>query len=827
MLVEQAVYGEVKGGHGLRATSGDRTLAIELASRLDLPDTAPPGADWSPFVSGFPYGERYVIARTFRDPNATRAGMVLSHALIVPIDAIVATADLRPIFGILITEPNAPANLLTLNIVTSESPSPVVSELPSTAAALVARGVTGPVVRVGHEEFEALIVSLWGRLWPALRRGFSFRLSFGPGDLVEDPPPVLVCTPTSLAARWQGHRLLDRFARSAPSLASEMLNGHDTGEPLRAFADMIGAELASFGELALLEQAYRFAVLEPDLIGNTIAAVRLTERLSPDLNRGEAGKGSLLNHLTLQLEGATPNDFLPLRNLRLQGFTQTEPVWEALAHRVGKSPFLEGDDAAFLNVVADALTADKASGEWRGAVLDGLAVAARASVKAFPSALWRWAAANPALTGPLWSQLGVDKALEERLVQVAPQTLGRDAARPILAIAAKKGLYRLHGAVAAAAYTPIEAVRLQLSVEPTPSSQGVPLALGRASPAQIVACAIDVGDLRLVPLAADVVAKKPELLAKIDMSNKVARAIWSAALGTSLDAWRGPGDPRAAFDQFLIDFLDGTEIPLELIDRLAHTPLGDLNAFPRRAELWLKLTGPSRNRLLRATGAAWLQNAEASQEPSSVEPALCEVILVDRNLDTLLERLARGGIARAAQLVAVLGGFDETRFRRWLGTAADRTRPMPPADAEAIGRLAVERRWQGVVDDLMGMLRWGRDDVRPALRTCISLVGFFDRFLYGLSHVTSSEKWDALVELAAELYPTGPNHDGLWERAGGRDSDLGWGGNGRSRWRDALGRIRRGGGPRIDTLLREMQSDYPANTELRYLAEDREFGGRR
>src|SRR5574337_161690 len=82
--------------------------------------------------------------------------------------------------------------------------------------------------------------------------------------------------------------------------------------------------------------------------------------------------------------------------------------------------------------------------------------------------------------------------------------------------------------------------------------------------------------------------------------------------------------------------------------------------------------------------------------------------------------------------------------------------------------------------------------VRPALRTCISLVGFFDRFLYGLSHVTSSEKWDALVELAAELYPTGPNHDGLWERAGGRDSDLGWGGNGRSRWRDALGRIRRG-----------------------------------
>lgn len=827
MIIDQAIYGEVKGGHGLRAASGDRALAIELASRLDLPDNAPPGTDWSPFVSGFPYRDWYVIARTFRDPNAGRAGMVLSHALIAPIDTLVTTPDLRPMFGQLITEPMVPADIRALNIVPSNTLPPAVSELTVTAAALVTRGATGPVVRVGYQEFESLVASLWAQLWPALRRGFSFRLSFGPSDLVEVPQPALVCTPASLVGRWQGHRLLDRFVSETASLASGLLSGSGTGEPVRSFADMIGAEPSSFSELALLEQAYRFAVLEPDSISNAIAAVRLVERLSPDPSHGEVGKGSLLNHLILMLESASPNDILTLRNLQLHGFAQSERVWTALVLRVTDNPFLDTEDVTFRHVVTDAIKVDKASAEWRRAVLDGLSGAARKSVESFPAALWRWAEADPELTEPLWSHLGVSKPLEDRLVQLAPTQIGRDAVKPILAYAEKKGLYRLHGASAGAAYAPFEAVRLQISVEPMPASDGVRLALKRATPAQVVACAVDVGDPRLVPFAADAVAKKPQLLAKVDMSNKEARAIWSAALEQNLDTWCGPTDPRRAFDQVLVDFINGVVVPPELIDRLANTPLGDLTAFSHRAELWTKLVAPVRDRLLHATGAAWLQNAEAGRVCSSVEPALCDAILGDRALDTLLERFANGRIAQAIQLVDALGEFDENRFRRWLGTAGERTRQIPQTDAEVLGRLVAKRRWQGGVDDLLRMLRSGRNDVRPALRACVSLVSYLDRWIYALSQVTPTEKWDSLVDLASQLYPSGPDYNGLWERAGGEDADLGWGGNGRSRWREALGQIRRGGRPRIEKLLREMQKDYEANTELRYLADDREFGGHR
>jgi hypothetical protein len=203
LRVEQAIYGEHRGGHGLRHATGDRSLATDLASRLDLPDTAPSGVTWSPFTSGFVHADRYVLARTFLDPRAPRSGMVLSHALIAPIQNIAHCADLRPLFARLITEASAPQSLETLDLASEEGIPPLAPELTGAAAALTTRG-GGPVVRLGLDGFEDLIVALWSRLWPAIRRTFVFRLSFSPGDLIESPTPTLICTPATLAVLFHG-----------------------------------------------------------------------------------------------------------------------------------------------------------------------------------------------------------------------------------------------------------------------------------------------------------------------------------------------------------------------------------------------------------------------------------------------------------------------------------------------------------------------------------------------------------------------------------------------------------------------------------------------
>ena len=74
MKFEQAVYGQVgERGHGLRQSSDKSQIAAEIYGRLDLPDGVPSGVQgWSPFVRGFPIADRYVIAKTFLDPTASR-----------------------------------------------------------------------------------------------------------------------------------------------------------------------------------------------------------------------------------------------------------------------------------------------------------------------------------------------------------------------------------------------------------------------------------------------------------------------------------------------------------------------------------------------------------------------------------------------------------------------------------------------------------------------------------------------------------------------------------------------------------------------------------
>ncbi len=824
VLVEQAIYGEMKGGHGLRAASA--AGALEIASRLDLPDTAPIGAEWSPFVSGFPYGDRYVIARTFRDPNAGRAGMVLSHALIASMEQIITVPDLRPIFSHLITEPAAPHSIPSLNIQCGDETPPAVPELRAAAAALVDRA-PGVVVHLGHQGFEALVVSLWGQLWPTIRRTFSFRLSFGPQDLVETPTPVLICTPLSLVARWQNHRLLDRFMSSPQSLASAMISGEDDGETLKLFAKEIGAEISSFAELPLLEQAHRLAVLQPDSNDNSVAAVRLTDRLSPDPSRGTTGKNNILNRLILQIRNASATELLYLRNLTLESFSNGGEVWQTLRERVASDGFLQCRDKGFQNVVRDAVQIGRASDEWRHAVLNGLVHASQKKSKSLASALWHLADADPALTEPLWAHIGLNTLNQDALVQSAPLKLTREAVKPILTYAAKEGLYRLHGATAAASYNPIEAVRLQLNTEPAPGSEGILLALRHATLDQIVDSAFAVDDARLVPIAANVVAKSPDLLANLDMSAERSRIIWSIALDHNPDVWKGPADPRAAFDRVLTDFLDGIDVPSELMTRLASTPLGDIYAFPRRPEVWSKVSDPLRDHLLRATSVGWLRQVESDGVPTLAEAALMEVILRDNNLDELLDRMTNGRIAQAIKIVAVLPLFEEARFRRWLSMVSSVLQFIPTTDAEAIGRLTSERRWSLVAEDLLQLLRRGREDVRPALRPCISLIDQFDRWFWGLTEVTPSEKWELLVEIAAKLYPRGPDQDGLWERAGGHNADLDWAGNGRSRWRDAFKLVRGGKDPAVEELLREMLSDYGGNPQLRFLSNDQEFCGKR
>lgn len=819
MKIEQAIYGEVRSGHALRLASTRSQIVDELASRLDLPDTAPPGVNWSPYITGFPYEDRYVLARTFADPHATRAGMVISHALIAPLDEIVTTANLKSLFDNLIVTPEPPGTLATLDIQSSEEPPTDTIDLAAAAESLVTRGI-GPAVKIGIDGFEDLIVALWFHLWPELRANFSFRLSFGPHDIVENPPPVLVCTPSTLETRWTGRNIISVSGSKNLSRAAAILCDSTEANPILQFADEVGICVDRFTYLQMLVRAY-------ELSSNTdfeacAATIRLVDTLSPDPTVGTVGKEKLTRKLCLQMCDVGMLGVLQLRNLKIIGFHGAERIWESLIARVATYPIEEVDDRTFLDTINDALSAEAVT-PWCEAILSGITTFVCSTSSTFPLAFWRWIQSDPLTLTKLFEHLPSDYDLESRLSKVAPLEMNTSVGNTVMTLARSKRWLRLHGVAAGACFVPREAVQQQLIIDTDQTHlYGIREALRRATSQELVTIALEIYEPRILCLAAEEVAHHPQLLKDTDFSEVSAQELWARALAINIDAWQGPRDPKHSLLVVLQSLLDGHQISPELLGVLSTTPVANLCGYERCVEVWPRLIEPARTDFLKATAAGWLEQAALG---SVIVPdsQLEATLLAGQTLDQRLQTLALTDAKIAMQLIEVLPAYGESRFLQWLQYWLSAHRSMTFSEAELLGNLIHNRHWQRAVDYLVHLARDGLNQVKPALKHCHNMLKIIDIWLLNISVITNDEKWQVLEELAADLYSGGPDTGELWERAGGRNSQLVFSETGRARWHNALSQMRKGRGPQLTRLLEEMKRDFPANSLLHHLAKDSGF----
>lgn len=90
------------------------------------------------------------------------------------------------------------------------------------------------------------------------------------------------------------------------------------------------------------------------------------------------------------------------------------------------------------------------------------------------------------------------------------------------------------------------------------------------------------------------------------------------------------------------------------------------------------------------------------------------------------------------------------------------------------------------------------------------------------SQAAASEGWRELETIMADLYPSGPNDQDIWARAGGDISRLKLGGTGRANWFSAIRTLKLGGGGfgiSRRALVKAALDDYPHHPELAALME--------
>lgn len=836
MLVQQALYGDDGGGHALLLSSirGDGLFA-ELAGRTDLPGTAPPGVPWEPYLSGFPHGRHYVLVKTLPDATASRGGMVLSHALFLPLDEAIHLTNMRPLRDLLIDEVARPAVLTpaaihpTCNEGWSDTGTSGLGDL---ADSLVAHEVRLPVVWMGQHGFTEAMMVLWERLRPEFRRWFRFRLSFGPQDCHE-PPPTVVCTPLALESRWAGHRVVSTAGTDGPRTeAAQCLLGLPGGQRLADFGHEIAVHLSRFADLSLLEKCRTYAADEDPTADERLALVRLLGRLSPRPGEGDGPKRRAVVRLAEAVRTMRAAEVIKLRNLELSAFPDPAPIRDALSEWAeGYAIDRAGADSDVGSVLGAAALSPPVASHWKEAILRGFDRAASSPRPAFAVALWTWWKQHPASITLLGERLPQHAAMGEALAASCPTSLGRNIAEAVLPLAVGRGWLCLHGACAAAAFDTATALARQMTVDTNAAhAAGIEAVLRRASGSEIVAATIRWGDPRLIDAAANACVSEPTLLRGLDPGQPTWRAIWAAAMDRDADAWMGPAEPHTVVGRLLDREIAGEGGSRALWAALARTPLGDLSDRPARGELWRRLPTEVRSLLLESTAAGWLQRfrTDPAYDPD-VETELRSAVLQEPRLGEFLRLLLPSQLGIGMQFFLRFSELPEARFESWLAAVVSGTSPtrsLLPRDATLLGRLVRSRGWRQVTGQIVdGILRGGRHDLRPALDECHPLIGLWDRARLSWSGVrewsqpNTDDLWRLLEQVAVELYPKGPEDHSLWRRAGGGDSSLRHDGTGLVRWHDALRLLRHGGDAvTAGRLLEVMRHDYPRNERLSWLA---------
>ncbi len=753
---------------------------------------------------------------------------MFSHALIVPLNEITRISDLRPLLEILTVDDRSRPTAETIDLPRIERHLPGSCDLPEPcdlldAAEALVSAEKLPTVRAGHSGFDDLVVALWARLLPRMRRNFAFRLSFSPDDLVEDLTPALVCTPHTMVGQWTGYCVIRSGAVEEPtSLASAVLSSRRNIASLLEFRSEIGADPETFIDLRLLDQAYQFSIKQQTL-ENCIGAMRLIGKLSPDSRVGQDRKDSLIRQLMEVIVEANAEDILLMRNLQLSAFPSPNRVWQKLKVWAMENVYSHDQDHHMILVLQDAISDDSVS-EWRTAFLDGLTEAARVCEPDLTVAFWRWVQICPNAVDSAFRGVMTEADVERCVAEAAPRSISEEIAEILLALARSRGWLRVHGVVLSSKCKPLDSVRQQIVVDTDLSfTEGVRFSLRNAKQKEILDCALEIGEPRIIALAGEAVTKHPNLLSSIDFSKPTAQEIWQEALATDPDSWQGLVNPEAAIYVVLDCLLDGGRVNSSLVDRLSLTPIADLGGYPRRAEVWRHVDSFARGNFLAATAKGWLKHAANNHMPFKPESELQSAIFAADALESILNGLFPDNLSTAIWIISALDRYDENRFIHLIHSMIADSFPLSVSDAERIGHLILNRQWKRTAENLVKQYQSGRKDLKPILRTCYDMLSRWTRISLKLKPLSEDEKWDAFEDLVTELYPSGPNEKGMWERAGGNDSDLLLHQNGRTQWRKALRNVRRGAGVRPVDILNSMKEDFPTNKRISDLSNDPMF----
>jgi hypothetical protein len=312
LRIEQQCHG-YKSGHQLLAASlrlarGDQDVLDRLS---DISGPLRPGEVFDPYLTAYPLpsGTLYVLARTWQDLTAPRAGCVLTRSLLVPMDTWDTLEFPASLFELL--KPIDKQQTVVGAIEFSPHPiklPPVASKRTTALVEALFLESRKPIALFDEAESTLIAERLLTAFWPSMRRVFSLcTLALSPRS-VNGKPFDLMCAPREARSRftqWEG-----RIVES--SLTREDVSRHRwTAVTTKHIFEDDPPSLLSLDALGILsvderadESSLRLALLWNELLEKSESSPMAMLGLMDILNsRGKSSPEELLPFVRLLARG--------------------------------------------------------------------------------------------------------------------------------------------------------------------------------------------------------------------------------------------------------------------------------------------------------------------------------------------------------------------------------------------------------------------------------------------------------------------------------------------------------------------------------------------
>lgn len=734
LRVLQARFGDKEGALALLESPPQmREFFRQLADKADLPDSAPPGATWEPFVRGWRHENWYVVTLTQPDDTAVRPGMIATRMLAFSLADFEQWDDMNAVLECLHRVPASFVPEFTI----SANPLNVRQTVAPGLLACVASNLiheNKSVAIVGQKEFEAVIAELWRRLPADLRRTFSFGFSFTPADLTVTRANI-VAVPASCEVRWNSYKYrCDANWNHALSDPVAAFLGNPEARGFCQFLTEVKLVIQAFEDYARYARLWSYwqkrSENNPELL---LALLRSLGTLIPDPGQALTQKKEALRCAATLVSDGTCEAILSLRSVKASSFPNKAKVLGDAVCAWVKSRFYSStaDTGADLCKVIQAVPSSQ-SAEWQDWVRSALQQVFASLTDRVSQAIWSVWKQDDGTHDEIATHLSTNEITEMSLVRTCPTSISAKLFTSVTVMCERRAWICLSAKAAFVHLGFLKAIALVLQNNAGESrTAAIDLLCKAAKPAEVWQSAFAYADTELVSRAVTAASTEPSLWLNSENDVRHWMVILEAASETKPDFLRNVDAP-AIKPRIFEAWEAGSPITEPMCEAMEKAGQLEFAQYPGRSRLWSKLPRRYRGNALTNTVRAWL-NDYYSRPPTkpTLEDDLVEIVFAATNTEFAFPRdsqyLGIGGLT----LVEAWG--TERDCESWLLAVFRASSKLSLNAAQRAGDLVVDRHWSHVAKTAKDLdERRGRSDFRPIWAPYYDSLSRLEKFAFNL-----------------------------------------------------------------------------------------------